>query len=367
MSSQWRAMAFDIRSAFSKMKRFKPHLLMIMAQMCYTLLYFITKASFNKGLNPHVYVTYRHVLGGLVVSPFAYFLERKVRPKLTLALFLEIFLLSLLGIGFTVNMYFASLRYTSTTFVTSMVNTVSSLTFIVAVILRMEFVDVRNPRGIAKIVGTIISLAGVMIMILYKGQAMQRLKGDLIHIGNNSTHEDWIKGSILTVTSCISWSVWYIMQGFTLKKYPAQLSLTVWINCIGGAQSGVFTVLIQHKPAAWSITSAIDFLSIIYGGAVCCGLTLFLQLYCIRHKGPVFVTIFNPLSTVMVTTLAYFVAGEKLYMGRILGGAMVIAGLYALLWGKEKDQECINTQQKSVLNKEPGKQISSPAETEEIP
>ncbi|KAK1560783.1 hypothetical protein Q3G72_030881 [Acer saccharum] len=328
-------MAFDTCD-FPKMKRFKPHLLMIVSQTCYTLLYFITQASFNEGLNPHVYVTYRHVVGGLVVFPFAYFLER---------------------IGFTINMYFASLRYTSTTFVTSMVNTVSSLTFIVAVILRMEIVDVRNPRGIAKIVGTIISLAGVMIMILYKGQAMQSLKGDLIHIGNNSTHEDWIKGSILTVTSCISWSVWYIMQGFTLKKYPAQLSLTVWINCIGGAQSAVFTVLIQHKPAAWSITSAIDFLSIIYGGVVCCGLTLFLQLYCIRHKGPVFVTIFNPLSTVMVTTLAYFVVGEKLYMGRILGGAIVIAGLYALLWGKEKDQECINTQQKSA----------SSAETEDIP
>ncbi|KAK0581919.1 hypothetical protein LWI29_019586 [Acer saccharum] len=310
MSSQWRAMAFDT-CAFSKMKRFKPHLLMIVSQTCYTLLYFITQASFNEGLNPHVYVTYRHVVGGLVVFPFAYFLER------------------------------------------------------------MEIVDVRNPRGIAKIVGTIISLAGVMIMILYKGQAMQSLKGDLIHIGNNSTHEDWIKGSILTVTSCISWSVWYIMQGFTLNKYPAQLSLTVWINCIGGAQSAVFTVLIQHKPAAWSITSAIDFLSIIYSGVVCCGLTLFLQLYCIRHKGPVFVTIFNPLSTVMVTTLAYFVVGEKLYMGRILGGAIVIAGLYALLWGKEKDQECINTQQKSVLNgdehKEPGNQISSSAETEDIP
>ena len=75
MSSQWRAMAFD-KCAFSKMKRLKPHLLMIVSQMCYTLLYFITQASFNKGLNPHVYVTYRHVVGGVVVFPFAYFLER---------------------------------------------------------------------------------------------------------------------------------------------------------------------------------------------------------------------------------------------------------------------------------------------------
>ena len=55
------------------------------------------------------------------------------------------------------------------------------------------------------------------------------------------------------------------MQAFTLKKYPAQLSLTAWINLIGGAQSAAFTVLIQHKPAAWSIAfNSIDFWSIVY-------------------------------------------------------------------------------------------------------
>lgn len=28
------------------------------------------------GLNPHVYATYRNILAGLVLLPFAYFLER---------------------------------------------------------------------------------------------------------------------------------------------------------------------------------------------------------------------------------------------------------------------------------------------------
>ena len=57
----------------------------------------------------------------------------------------------------------------------------------------------------------------------------------------------------------------WTMQAFTLKKYPAQLSLTAWINLIGGAQSAAFTVLIQHKPAAWSIAfNNIDFWSIVY-------------------------------------------------------------------------------------------------------
>ena len=56
--------------------RFKPHLLMVLAQIGYTFLYFITEASFNHGMNPHVYITYRHIVAGLAMLPFAYFLER---------------------------------------------------------------------------------------------------------------------------------------------------------------------------------------------------------------------------------------------------------------------------------------------------
>ncbi|KAF5205439.1 Wat1-related protein [Thalictrum thalictroides] len=321
------------RWEFKAYRKFKPHLLMVVAQMGYTFLYFITEASFNHGMNPHVYITYRHFVAGIVMLPFAYFLER---------------------VSLTLNMYFASLRYTSPTFVASMVNTIASLTFIIAVVLRMETLDIRNTRGMAKVVGTVVSLVGVMIMTLYKGPVVKNLWGALIHIhGNGTIHEDWLKGSILTIGSCITWSIWYIMQAITLKKYPAQLSLTTWMSFLGGAQSAVFTACIQHKPSAWRIGFNIDFWSTIYGGVVVSGLIIFIQLWCTEQRGPVFVTMFNPLSTILVAFLAYFVLGEILYTGSILGGIIVIIGLYVVLWGKEGDQKYdINSQKDSSLNNE---------------
>ncbi len=134
----------------------------------------------------------------------------------------------------------------------------------------------------------------------------------------------------------------WTLQGITLKKYPAQLSLTAWINLIGAAQSAAFTVLIQHKPAAWSIAFNIDFWTIIYAvsriwmnfkiligskscfevlyvkwqGVVCSGITIFVQLWCTEQKGPVFVTMFNPLGTVLAALQSYFLLGESLHMGR---------------------------------------------------
>lgn len=94
-------------------------------------------------------------------------------------------------------------------------------------------------------------------------------------------------------------------------------------------------------------TSNIDLWCIIYSGAVSSCLNVFIPLWCIEQKGPVFVTIFNPLITVIVAIAAYFLVGEKLYTGCILGGVIIIVGLYSLLWGKEGDQHCLKNQKQS--------------------
>ncbi|XP_058077975.1 WAT1-related protein At4g08300-like isoform X2 [Magnolia sinica] len=317
-------------------KRFKPHLLMVFAQFCYTFLYFFTEASFKHGMNPHVYVTYRHLVAGVLMFPFAYFLEK---------------------VGLTLNMYFASLRYTSPTFVASISNTISSLTFLLAVLLRLEGLD-KSTRGMAKIVGTLVSLAGAMIMTLYRGPVLRNSGDGLIHIqGSTNVHENWMKGSLLTVVCCITWALWYIMQAITLKKYPAQLSLTTWMNFIGGAQSAVFTACMVHKPKAWTVGFNIDLWNILYSGVVVSGFVIFIQLWCTEEKGPVFVTMFNPLGTIVVALLAYFVLGEKLHTGSIIGGVIVIIGLYLLLWGKEGDRvDQIKSQEPSLSCEEPAEE-----------
>ncbi|KAM0949727.1 putative EamA domain-containing protein [Dioscorea sansibarensis] len=332
-------MVLKIRDVKNMFRKFKPHLLMVLTQLGYTFLYFITEASFNQGLNPHVYITYRHVISGFIMLPFAHILERKLRPRLTWALFVELFILSLLRVSLTLNAYFVSLRYTSPTVVASMVNTVSSLTFIIAISFRLEKLNVKNPRGLAKVIGTVTSLAGVTLMTLYKGKSFRSLWSAPIHMGSSLIHKNWLKGSILCVASCITWAMSYIMQVFTLKKYPTQLSLTTWMGFIGGAQSAVFTICVEHKLAAWAIEFDIKLWSILYGGIVCSGLIIFIQLWCTEEKGPVFVAMFNPLSTIMVAFLAYFALGERLYMGSILGGIIIIIGLFLVLWGKENDEK----------------------------
>ncbi|KAB2056948.1 hypothetical protein ES319_A11G139400v1 [Gossypium barbadense] len=312
------------------LERYKPHLIMFLTQIGYAIVYFFTEAAFSQGLNPHIYVTYRFCLSACLMFPFAYFLER---------------------ICSSLNLHFASLKYTSPTFVATLFNTIPSWTFIIAVILRLEVVNVKNPRGMAKILGTLISLAGVTTITLYKGPAVQRLSAAIVHINRHSgsVHENWVKGPILTVASCITWAIWYILQAITLKKYPTQVSLAAWMNGIGGAQSAVFAVCLQHEASAWSIKMfSVNFWSITYSG-ICSAVFVCLQIWCMKEKGSVFVAMFNSLQTVMVVVLAYLVLGERLYTGSIIGGFLVIIGLYLLLWGKDREQS-YNKSQESHCN-----------------
>ncbi|QHN78342.1 WAT1-related protein [Arachis hypogaea] len=49
---------------------------MVLAQVGYAFLYFITETSFNHGMSPFLYVTYRHIVAAVIMFPFAFFLER---------------------------------------------------------------------------------------------------------------------------------------------------------------------------------------------------------------------------------------------------------------------------------------------------
>ena len=51
-------------------------------------------------------------------------------------------------------------------------------------------------------------------------------------------------------------------------------------------------------------------------GVVCSGFTIYIQGLIMKQKGPVFVSAFNPLSTILVAILGSFILSEIMYLGR---------------------------------------------------
>ncbi|XP_038986374.1 WAT1-related protein At2g39510-like [Phoenix dactylifera] len=59
--------------------------------------------------------------------------------------------------------------------------------------------------------------------------------------------------------------------------------------------------------------------------------------WCIQRKGPLYASIFNPLTLVIVALLSSLLLNEKLHLGSILGAILIVAGLYTMLWGKGRE------------------------------
>ncbi|GMP41062.1 hypothetical protein CsSME_00011284 [Camellia sinensis var. sinensis] len=263
----------------SFLENWKPYFAMISLQFGYAGMNIITKVSLNRGMSHYVLVVYRHAIATAVIAPFAIFLERKERPKITFPIFAQIFVLGLLGPVIDQNFYYAGLKFTSPTFSCAMSNMLPAMTFVMAVIFRMEKVNMKKVMYQAKIVGTIITVGGAMLMTLYKGPVVEMVWSKYVHppqsytsggTGTSGTRsdKDWFKGSIFLIIATLAWAFLFILQKAALKTYKEhQLTLTSLMCFFGTLQAIAVTFVMEHTPSAWSIGWDMNLLAAVY--AVC--------------------------------------------------------------------------------------------------
>lgn len=83
-------------------------------------------------------------------------------------------------------------------------------------IIRLETVNLKKIRSLAKVIGTAITVGGAMVMTLYKGPAIELIKAahTSIHGGSSSeaTDQHWVMGTLALMASIISWAGFFILQ-----------------------------------------------------------------------------------------------------------------------------------------------------------
>ncbi|XP_010438422.1 PREDICTED: WAT1-related protein At4g08290 [Camelina sativa] len=343
------------------MQKCRPYFLMIFLQFGSAGNYIVILATLNQGQNRYVLIVYRNLVAALVLAPFALIFERKVRPKMTFSVFWKIMALGFLEPVLDQGFGYLGMNMTSATYASAIMNILPSVTFIIAWILRMEKVSIAEVRSKAKIIGTLIGVGGALVMTLYKGPliplpwsnpSMDQQNG---HTNSSQDHSNWVVGTLLILIGCVAWSGFYVLQSITIKTYPADLSLSSLICLAGVVQSFAVALVVERHPSGWAVGWDARLYGPLYTGIVSSGITYYVQGMVMKTRGPVFVTAFNPLCMVLVALLASFILHEKIHVGCVIGGVIIAAGLYLVVWGKGKDYEVsgLDNLEKSSLHELP--------------
>ncbi|CAI9777861.1 unnamed protein product [Fraxinus pennsylvanica] len=337
--------AVDARRMCGIPEKFQLHLAMLALQFGYAGFHVVSRFALNMGISKIVFPVYRNILALLLLLPFAYFLEKKERPPLTWNFLLQFFLLAIVGITANQGFYLVGLENTSPTFASAIQNSVPAITFLMAVLLRIEKVRLDRKDGISKVAGTILCVAGASVITLYKGPTIYSPAPPLksaspmfLSLGD-AKGKNWTLGCIFLIGHCLSWSGWLVLQAPVLKKYPARLSFTSYQCFFGVIQFLVIAAFVERDAQAWLIHSGGELFSVFYAGVVASGIAFAVQIWCIDRGGPVFVAVYQPVQTLVVAIMASAALGEEFYLGGIIGAVLIISGLYFVLWGKNEERK----------------------------
>ncbi|CAL5097396.1 unnamed protein product [Urochloa decumbens] len=265
----------------------KAYAFAIAIQLVYTGMFVISKAAFDHGIDTYVFMFYRQAAGSLLLLPLAL------------------------------------LRH------------------------RMEHVKLKSWSGVAKLTGVVLCLAGVLVIALYAGPSLSPVthhRAFASHASSGPSGADVTRGCVgqmdvpdgpcrhdVVSVDCPAAPL--------LKECPDKILVTA-VQCVfSTVQSFVVAMVAERDLSRWKLRFDISLLAIFYSGFVVMGVGYYLQAWCVDMKGPVFLAAWTPFCFIFTMFCSSSFLGEIVHLGSIVGGFLLVGGLYSVLWGKSKESK----------------------------
>ncbi|PON75975.1 Plant-drug/metabolite exporter [Trema orientale] len=296
------------------------------------------KAAHAKGLNFLVYITYSYILGSLLLLLLTLIFSRNGLPPFKRPVLYRIILLSV--IGFIARMCsYKGIEYSSPALASSISTLSPAFTFVLALLFRMEVLELRSSTTRAKLIGTIVSVSGALVAVLYKGPTILSSRSPKVTFHSLQTSQtNWAIGGSLYVVDQLLNATSYILQAQILKMYPAKL-IVAFMYCLGVTIITIpVSFMAERELSVWILRPDITLATVVFSGFFGQALIGVIYSCCLPLKGPLYVSIFKPFSIVIATTASFIFFGDALRLGSVVGGIVLLLGFYAVLWGKAKEQ-----------------------------
>ncbi|XP_059451466.1 WAT1-related protein At5g40240-like isoform X2 [Corylus avellana] len=254
-----------------------PFSAMVTVECTNVVLNILFKAATMKGMSNYAFNAYSYAVSTLVLLPFAFiFTGTTGLPPLKQSFLYRIFLLGVLGSVGTICGY-KGIEYSSATLASAMSNLTPAFTFVLAVIFRMEKLALRSSNTRAKIMGTVISISGALVIVLYEGPKIISTSSQppsLSHhfpLGSSQTNR--VIGGLLLAVEYLLFSMWYIVQTQVMKIYPSEIVVVFLCVLCGTVISAPLCLIAETNLSAWRLKPDIALVAIVYS-------------HCCPHLGP---------------------------------------------------------------------------------
>ncbi|KAG2707483.1 hypothetical protein I3760_05G149400 [Carya illinoinensis] len=236
-----------------------PFTVMVTMEGCTIGLTIWASTAMNNGMSPFVFVFYTNSLASILL-PYSFIYHRTDRteqPLLTFSLFLRFFFL-----GF------------SPILVCALGLSTPSFFFMLSVLLRSTKLGWRSSSCQAKVIATLISIMGAVMVDLYKGP-------------------------ILILKTSLG----------TVKQYPELqvMKAASFYSVLGTVQCGIA----------------------VFGGN-----PYTVHIWCTQSKGPLYVPMFKPFGILFATIFVISFFTNNLHYGSVIGTIIMGIGYYAMMWGQ---------------------------------
>jgi hypothetical protein len=117
----------------------------------------------------------------------------------------------------------------------------------------------------AKLVGTLVSLGGAMVLTLYKGVALTHAAPP--HHSRQPRaqgHAKWTLGSLAIFGNCVCLSCWFLLHGRLAREYPHVYSCNSLVFGLSFLQVAVVGLCMQRSITSWIIKSKFQILTVLY-------------------------------------------------------------------------------------------------------
>lgn len=103
----------------------------------------------------------------------------------------------------------------------------------------MEKIDLKKVRCQAKMAGTVVTVAGAMLMTLYKGPLVELVWSKHIHSGKSyeatssasTTYDkDFFKGTMFLIIATLSWAGLFVLQVSTDAKIQRKIQTVIRLS-----------------------------------------------------------------------------------------------------------------------------------------